>query len=168
MLLIESERLYVRYYTMDDEENFCRLNMDEEVMRYIRPVKTRDDTIAFFKQIIARYQSDRPDMRLALLEKGTNIFVGSFAIIPIDQTPDTQLGYSFLKEHWGKGYATEITKAGIEYIFNTLQLPEVYGVTESENIPSQKVLLKSGFVFHKNYKEGEKEMNVYVLRRYKV
>ena len=163
--LIESERFYVRYYTMEDEVNFCRLNRDEEVMRYIRPVKSQDDTIAFFKEIIGKYKSERPDLRLALLEKTSNQFVGSFAIIPVEKTPDTQIGYSFLKEHWGKGYATEITKAGVDYVFNVLQLPEVFGVAESANIASQKVLMKNGFTLHRMYREGEKEMYVYVLKK---
>jgi [ribosomal protein S5]-alanine N-acetyltransferase len=161
MPLIESERLYVRYYTMDDLDNFCRLNRDEEVMRYIRAVKSREETIVFFKEVIARYQSEPLNLRLALLEKETDLFIGSFAIIPLEKTYRTQLGYSLLKEHWGKGYATEIVNAGLKYIFSELNLPEISAVTMIENIASQNVLLKTGFVFEKAIEEEGRKMNVY-------
>src|ERR1044071_2805255 len=149
MMLIESERLYVRYLVMEDLENYYRLNGDPEIMKYIRAAKTREETEVFLKEVIDRYGKQRIDLRLALLEKHTDTFVGSFAIIPLDNSNELQLGYSLLKEYWGKGYATEITKAGMVYAFNTLGLDRIAAVTEVANTASQHVLLKSGFVFEK-------------------
>src|SRR5687767_10242619 len=146
MMLIESERLYVRYLVMDDLENYYRLNGDPEIMQYIRPPKTRAETEVFLKEVIGRYGQQRIDLRLALLEKHSNTFVGSFAIIPLDNSNELQLGYSLLKEYWGRGYATEITKAGMGYAFNTLALDSIVAVTDVANTASQHVLLKSGFV----------------------
>jgi RimJ/RimL family protein N-acetyltransferase len=159
--LFESERLYVRHYTIDDFEDFFHLNGDEEVMRYIRQVKSREENYEFLKEIIARYETESFNHRLALLEKHTNTFVGSFAFIPLENTPYTQVGYSFLKEYWGKGYATEITKAGLEYVFNVLCLAEVKAVARIENIASQKVLLKNGFVFQYEMEEKGERLYVY-------
>lgn len=161
MRLIESERLYVRYYTIDDLDNFYRLNGDEEIMRYIRPVKNREQSERFLKEIIACYATEPYNLRLALLEKDTNVFAGSFAIIPLEHTGDIQLGYALLKEHWGKGYATEIVKAGLMYVFDVLKLPGVAAVTEAGNTASQKVLLKNGFVFEKSTEEGIKKLHLY-------
>lgn len=161
MNLIESERLYVRYYTPDDLDNFYRLNGDEDIMRYIRAPKSREECETFLNEIIQRYQLEPLNLRLALLEKSTGEFVGSFAIIPLEYNNDTQLGYALLKEHWGKGYATEIVQAGLRYIYGVLHLSKVYAVTQIENVPSQKVLLKNGFVFEKIFTEGEKDLYLY-------
>jgi ribosomal-protein-alanine N-acetyltransferase len=161
MALIESERLYVRYLTMDDYESYFILNNDEEVVRYIRAPKNREEAYVFLQEVIARYKSKKTDWRLALLEKGSDLFVGSFAIIPIGTTDEMQLGYSLLKEHWGKGYATEIVQAGLTYAFTVLNMTEIAGVTEVENTASQKVLIKNGFVFEKTYEEAGRQLNLY-------
>lgn len=161
MHLIESPRLYVRYLTMDDLEDYYRLNGSEEVMRYIRAPKSRIETSVFLQQVIANYNASRPNLRLALMEKGTDTFVGSFAIIPVDNSADTQIGYALLKDYWGKGYATEIVKTGLIYTFNTFRLSHVAAIADIANTASQNVLLKNGFVFEKTVEEENRKLNVY-------
>jgi hypothetical protein len=73
--------------------------------------------------------------RWAVVEKSSGKFIGSFVIIPIpDDIEKTQLGYSFLPEHWGKGLATEVTMAGLNYFYNKTPLLEIYAVTETPNV----------------------------------
>jgi ribosomal-protein-alanine N-acetyltransferase len=165
MRLIESERLYARYLETDDLESYYQLNGDEEIMRYIRPAKNREETELFLKEVMESYKKENIDWRLALLEKDTDIFVGSFAIIPLDNTNDLQLGYSLLKEYWGRGYATEITKAGMQYAFNVLGVSFIYGVTEEDNIASQHVLLKCGFVLEKTAVKDRRKLNLYKVTK---
>ncbi len=162
--VFETERLMVRHYAEDDADNFFLLNSDPEVMRYIRPVKNRQDTDLFFTEVI-QYSKDNPAYgRMAVNEKHSNIFVGSFAIIPLENTIHMQLGYSLLPAYWGKGFATELTKAGLNYVFSQTNLEVIFGVTETMNIDSQKVLLKNGFVFEKTYVESNKELNLYRIK----
>jgi len=161
--VFETERLLVRHYTETNADDFFLLNSDPEVMRYIRPVKSREDSDLFFAEVI-QYSKDHPEFgRMAVDEKQSNIFVGSFAIIPLENTLHMQLGYSLLPAFWGKGFATELTKAGLNYVFTHTNLEEIFGVTESENIDSQKVLLKSGFTHHSNVMEGTKELYRFIL-----
>ena len=166
MLIFETERLIVRQYVFEkDKENFFRLNADEEVMRYIRPVKTREECDAFLKEIIAAAAANPGIGRWAAFEKGSGEFVGSFAIIPLEGTDDIQLGYALLKENWGKGYASELTKGGLEYYFSTTDADHIYAMTEKPNIVSQKVLLKNGFVPDGTRKEGGKELLKFIFRK---
>ena len=165
-IIFETERLIVRQYEFEtDAENFFALNGDREVMRYIRAVKTREECDAFLKQNIESYQTNPLMGRWAVDEKSTGKFVGSFAFIPVEGTENSQLGYALLKEYWGKGFATELTKEGIKYVFAKTDLKEVYGVTQAGNAESQKVLLKTGFRFCKTYKEEEKQICSYVITR---
>lgn len=161
--VFETARLIVRHYTAEDADNFFLLNSDPEVMRYIRPVKSREDTDLFFAEVM-QYSKDYPEYgRMAVNEKQSNIFIGSFAVIPLENTKHMQLGYSLLPAYWGKGFATELTKAGLNYVFTQTNLEEIFGVTESENVDSQKVLLKSGFSLHSNLMEGTKELHRFIL-----
>ena len=161
--VFDTERLMVRHYTEADGDNFFLLNGDPRVMRYIRPVKSREQTDLFLAEVI-QYSKNNPAYgRMAVYEKQSGIFVGSFAIIPLEGTIHMQVGYSLLPPYWGKGFATELTKAGIIYVFTQTNLEEIFGVTESGNIDSQKVLLKSGFIWHSSIMEGTKELYRFLL-----
>ena len=161
--VFETERLMVRHYTEADAGNFFLLNGDPLVMRYIRPVKSREQTDLFLAEVI-QYSKNNPKYgRMAVYEKLTGAFVGSFAIIPLEGTIHMQVGYSLLPPYWGKGLATELTKAGLKYVFTQTNLEEIFGVTESGNIDSQKVLLKAGFVWHSSVMEETKELYRFLL-----
>jgi ribosomal-protein-alanine N-acetyltransferase len=166
MIIFETERLVVRQYEENDRGNFLCLNEDEEVMRYIRPVRTREETNKFFEENLAIYSNTPSLGRWAVFEKPAGNFAGSFAIIPIPGQPELiQLGYALLKSHWGKGYATELTVAGLKHAFQVMDLPEIYGLTEKENVNSQKVLLKSGFEKTGEKPENEKTVCWFLCKR---
>ena len=150
---------------MDDLNDFFRLNGDEEVMRYIRPAQTKVQTKEFLEKIIRAYDEQPGLGRWAMFSNPGMEFVGSFAVIPIADTPDIQLGYALLKAYWGLGYASESVKGGIQYAFHRYGLNTIAGITEKANTLSQKVLLKNGFVFEKTFWEEKKEMNLYRLSK---
>jgi ribosomal-protein-alanine N-acetyltransferase len=162
-LLFSTERLIVRRYTSDDAENFFSLNGDEEIMRYIRPAQNREESETFLIENIEFYNQYPQMGRWAVDEKETGKFVGSFAIIFIPKTDLIQLGYSLKKEEWGKGYATELSRAGLKYVFEEMKLPLIYAITEAENIASQKVLLKAGFREESRYNEGDKAVVRFII-----
>lgn len=166
--IFETERLEVRHYTKEDGDNFFLLNGDEEIVRYIRPAKSREECDEFLMQNIRRYQEKPLEGRWAAVDKHSHELIGSFAFIPIPNADKSdsermQLGYSLLKPHWGKGYATELTLAGIEYVFTKTPLTELFAVTEARHAVSQKVLLKAGFKLDETYWEGERELIRFVL-----
>jgi ribosomal-protein-alanine N-acetyltransferase len=164
-IIFETERLFVRLYTMDDFDNLFRLNGDEEVMRYIRATQTKEQAKEFLKKIIAAYTEAPGIGRWGMYLRENNEFVGSFAVLPVEHSDKLQLGYALLKENWGKGYASESVKEGIRYAFRKLKLKEVAAITYPENISSQKVLLKNGFAFSNTFTEGDKLLNLYMLHK---
>ena len=165
--IFETERLVVRRYTEKDKDNFFLLNGDEEVMRYIRLVSSKEESDKFLLDNISFYLANPHRGRWAVEEKATGAFAGSFAIIPIPSEPaKIQLGYSLLSENWGRGFATELTVAGLQYFFETDSLPEIYGVTEILNVASQKVLLKAGFQPAASFMEEGKELLLFVAKQF--
>lgn len=163
--LFETERLSVRQYTPADQENFYLLNSDKEVMRYIRPVKNREKTNQFFEEVLDYSRENPGKGRMAVMERSSGDFVGSFAFIPVEASAEMQLGYAFFPGYWGRGFATEITLGGIKYIFTRTSLEKLYGYTEAANVASQKVLLKAGFVQNGFRKEGDKELVEFIISR---
>ena len=164
-IVFETERLIVCPYSMDDFDNFYHLNGDEDVMRYIRPAQSKKQSKVFFEKIIAAY-TERPGMgRWGMFSKEDHCFIGSFAIIPVENTDQLQLGYALIKQNWGKGFATESVKGGLQYAFGYLGLAEIAGITYPENIPSQKVLLKNGFVFDRTFFEEDRELYIYIRKQ---
>jgi len=165
-IIFDTERLIVRQYVFEtDAENFFLLNSDDEVMRYIRATKSKEECNVFLKKIIETYKINPLIGRWAANEKTTGKFVGSFAIIPIEDSDDIQLGYAFLKENWGKGFASELTKAGLDYYFKNTTADHIYAIAEEANIASHNVLLKNGFVRDGIKKEQEKELLRFIFRK---
>ncbi len=165
-IIFETDRLVVRHFTAEDHDNFFLLQGDAQVMQYIRPPRTKEESDTFLMEKILTGDANDYKGYWAVEEKETGLFVGSFVIIPIpDDADKIQLGYSFLPSQWGKGYATEVAKAGVDYFYHRTPLAIIYGVTESANIASQKVLLKAGFQFNEKKVEGETELTVFVLRK---
>lgn len=166
MIIFETERLVVRKFNAADYDNYFSLQGNPDVMRYIRPPRTREESDTFLRdKILAADPSDFKGF-WAVEEKLSGAFTGCFVIIPIPDDPEkTQMGYSFLPEYWGKGYASEVAIRGMDYFYNETPLTELYGVTETPNIASQKVLLKAGFQPHTKKMEGEKELLVFIVRR---
>lgn len=58
---------------------------------------------------------------------------------------NTDIGFRLFEEHWNKGFATESSKACIEYGFENLNLKSIIGRAMKENLVSIKVLKKNQF-----------------------
>lgn len=167
-IIFETERLTVRFFNGSDFENYYALQGNPVVMQYIRPARTREESDSFLAEKIL--PSAKTDYRgyWAVELKDSKEFIGCFVIIPLPDDPaKTQMGYSFLPEYWGKGYATEVARKGVDYFYHRTPLPEIYGVTETANEASQNVLKKAGFSFHRSKMEEGKVLFEYILRREK-
>ncbi|MFT3823228.1 MAG: GNAT family N-acetyltransferase [Chitinophagaceae bacterium] len=161
-IIFETERLLVRRFTLEDTELFHRLNSEEAIIRYIRPAKSRQENDTFLQDNLHIYQQTPAYGRWAMLLKQTGEMVGTFAVFPLDNTEEIQLGYALFPEHWGQGFATESTQGGITYVFEQLKLPYVVAVTEAANIASQKVLLNTGFAENSTYERGGKQLKKFI------
>ena len=146
MILFESERLYVQPYTSADADIFFQLNGDAEIMRYIRKAKTKIESDQFLQDNLALYNRNPGFGRFAVFTNKDQHFVGSFSLLSLDDTDDFHLGYALLKPFHGKGYATELVKASLSYVFKTIKKENILAITVKENLSSQKVLLNCGFV----------------------
>ena len=87
--------------------------------------------------------------RWATFLKEDGQFIGWAGLAYLPEFDEIDLGYRFLPQYWGKGYATETSKAILEYGFNKLGLKRIIAIAMKENTASIKVMEKVGMQFEK-------------------
>ncbi|MEP6595416.1 MAG: GNAT family N-acetyltransferase [Ginsengibacter sp.] len=164
-MIFETERLYVRHWQQTDLHSLHELYSDTAIMEYIRPVLTIDETRQIFNAQIDQYNIDEYLGRYVIIEKASNSFAGIFLLrTPVDR-PGVEIGYAFRKQDWGKGFATEIVKAALKYIFTSTNFFSIYAYTDKRNINSKKVLEKSGLTYLENIIEDGKALEVFFVEK---
>ena len=83
----------------------------------------------------------------AAVKKDSGEFIGWNEINNLDYTDDIEIGYRYFKNYWGKGYATEMSMALVDYGFNQLNLEKLVGVAMPGNKASLRVLEKIGMKY---------------------
>ncbi|PSR56466.1 GNAT family N-acetyltransferase [Adhaeribacter arboris] len=150
-IFAETERFLLREILPEDEAGLFLLDSDPEVHTFLgnKPI-TRVEQARKNLQFIRQQYAENGIARWAVIDKNTNEFLGWSGLKRITQTINNHtnyydLGYRFLKKHWGKGYATETAQATLYYAFHQLNLPEVFAMADIQNTGSRKVLEKVGF-----------------------
>lgn len=161
---IETKRLLLRELFPSDELKMFELDSNPEVHRYVgkNPVTDIEQVRAIIANIRQQYV-DNGVGRWAVILKETNEFIG-WAGLKLEKNVNGHeqfydLGYRFIQEHWGKGYATEAAKAFLDYGFNRLKLETINAWADSGNLGSRNVLEKIGFKYINTFEhEGEEEV----------
>ncbi len=142
---LRTERLSLTDLVTGDFASTYLMDTDEHVMKYIGGADRRsfDEYQAFIAQRLSMWISERFHM-WAMRLHGRDDFLGWIMIKPIRDTPHVEVGYRMPQSAWGKGYATEATRAVLDYGFNVVGFDEITGVTHPDNAASQHVLTKCG------------------------
>ncbi len=70
---------------------------------------------------------------------------GMCGLIRRDGLEDVDIGYAFLPEHWGAGYASEAAQAALSLAAERFGLRRVVAIVSPGNDPSVRVLERLGF-----------------------
>ncbi len=152
---IETPRLRLRPFGHGDLNHLIELHGDCDVMRYITGAPTAPETVA--RTVLPRfmrYDHCRPALGVwAAEEKETGAFVGWFSLQRKrgGSNSEAVLGFRLARTAWGKGYATEGSRALVARAFE-LGVRSVGATTYEENVASQRVLEKLGMTLVRRYK----------------
>lgn len=164
-MLIKTDRLLISELDESMIESMHLISLDDDNRRFVpdEVFETIDIARGAVEWLISCYESDDgPFVYPMLLQDGENI--GYVEAVKIKN--GWEIGYHVSKPHTGKGYATEAVIAFLPVIMKQLGLSCIYGICLEENIASQKVLEKCGFILE--YKGLDKYQGVdRLLRRYK-
>ena len=91
-----------------------------------------------------------------------NIMIGEVHFMcNYDRTHDWEIGYKFLKEHWGKGFATEAVKAVIQYAFEHFNVNRIAAFLNAENKRSAALCERVGMVKEGRLRENRMVNSIY-------
>ena len=155
-VFLETKRLLLRRFSMADVDRLVVLDSDPEVMRYINGGKPtsreeiRNDVLPAFLEYYERFDGYG---FWAAIEKSTGDFLGWFHFRPDEESDsiDPELGYRLRRSAWGKGFATEGSRALIDKGFAEFDVQRVFASTMKVNLASQRVMEKAGLRFVRNF-----------------
>jgi RimJ/RimL family protein N-acetyltransferase len=151
---LETERLILRPFTEDDVDDLVELDSDPAVMRHITGGRaTPREEIAKRFLPRARKHHDRGFGAWAAIEKSSGDFVGWFGLHATDDRPpdEVELGYRIRRASWGKGYATEVSRALVEKAFTELGAKAVWAQAMTVNAASRRVMEKAGLQYVRTF-----------------
>lgn len=145
-LELRSERLLLRRITPAHVSDLVELDADPAVMRYVGGAPNTRET--YEQEILPRILAwdDHPFGYLAAEHEGR--FVGWFHLRPSVADPAVlELGYRLRRDAWGRGLATEGSRALISHAFTALRHPAVDACAHPDNAASIRVIRKCGMQF---------------------
>ena len=148
---IETPRTLIRELLPEDEAGMFAMDSDPEVHRFVgrRPLSSVDESRAVISFVRGQYIT-KGIGRWAIVLRETGEFVGWTGFKLIENMVNGysghyDFGYRLAQKYWGKGLATEASRAALEYGIATLGLKNIYAMTDVNNNASRQVLEKLGF-----------------------
>ncbi|EGM77795.1 acetyltransferase, ribosomal protein N-acetylase [Rheinheimera sp. A13L] len=160
---LDAGSLTLRLLTEADWPLFLQLHRHEQVLQYVADPLANEQIRQRFEERLQPWQAgDLHWFCLVVVEKKSGTAVGVCGFHGLDVAPDTgviaEVGYLFLPEFFGKGYATVALKAALDY-GTTLGIKQWQAVVTEGNIASGRVLEKCGFSLvdrqHNGYQIGD-------------
>ena len=143
--ILETPRLYLRQFNLEDAPLILCLNGSFEVVRYVHePVlENQDQAEAILREKILP-QYDLGFGRWAIHLREDHRFIGWCGLKKMEKPDLIDLGFRLVPEAWGLGYATEAARATVDYGLRQLHLPLITALVLSENRASRNILEKIG------------------------
>jgi ribosomal-protein-alanine N-acetyltransferase len=153
MMLMETERLFLREIVPEDAEIAYQLNLDPEVIKYTSdgPFKCTEDARGFLRNY--DHYKKYGFGRWAVISKQNQEFIGWCGLKYDKDLNEYDLGFRFFKKYWNQGYATEAAKFCLDLGFKHFKMPAIVARAREENKASVKVIENCGLKFHSSYVE---------------
>ena len=158
---IETERLIIKPISIDDAPFIFDLLTSESWIKNIgnRGLKTIEDARKIIQERYIKHNQTQGLGVFTVRLKIENQAIGMCTLMQKPYLDNVDIGYAFLDNFNGKGYALEATKAVYNYAKTDLGLPRIVAATLESNDRSQNLLGKLGFYFEKKIvTEGEELM----------
>ena len=151
MSVLESERLVLREFHLDDAEFVLRLLNEAAFLRFIgdKGVRTLTDARDYLlKGPMESYRRFGFGLYLtSLREDGAPI--GMCGLVKREGLADVDVGFALRSRYWSRGYAVEAAAAVLDYGKRTLNLGRIVAIANPDNHASIAVLERIGLKFER-------------------
>lgn len=150
---VKTNRLLLKQTSRDDIELILKMDKQEDTQLFLGGIKdkTREERLFF----LDKKNKNKNSLTIMI----DNIPIGFVELTILGNV--AEISYIFDSDYTGNGYCSEVIAKLVEIAFNVIKLDKLYAFCKEDNIASQKVLLRNGFV----KKDREKEYLYYELER---
>jgi ribosomal-protein-alanine N-acetyltransferase len=150
---LETPRLRLRPFTLDDLGAHASLYADPEITRWLSDGPWHGDA--------ARERSERAVRRFvshwsacgygvwAVEERATGRFLGQCGLNTLPGG-EVEILWAIAREAWGRGLASEAARAALDYAFGVVGLERVIALARPQNGPSRRIMVKLGMRWEKD------------------
>jgi len=148
--ILQTERLILRQFELSDSEFIIELVNSAGWIEFIgdRNIKTEAAAVHYLQNgPMKSYQEKGFGLSMVEMKDGTPI--GMCGILKRDSLDHPDIGFAFLPEFTGLGYAFEMAKATLSYAQDNLKMKTILAMTLPSNQRSIRLLEKIGLKFSK-------------------
>ena len=149
--MIETERLKFRRLTFDDLPLLIEQRSDPEVNKYLGGTRLQnpeaiEKRLKFYISCYEKFGFGN----CVMIWKEDGRVIGTAGLQPLEDSGEIEVGYSMIKEFWGRGIGTEAARGWLEYGFNVAGLERIVAVAMVGNAASRRIMEKLGMRFEKD------------------
>lgn len=155
---IETERLILREFVMDDTEAaFRNWESDSKVTEFLRWSAVNDISEAekIMRNWVDRY-TDMSFYQWAIVPKDFGEPIGTISVVDMDErTEKVQIGYCIGSKWWGQGYTSEAFSAIIPFFFQEVKAKRIEAQHDPNNPNSGSVMKKCGLQYEGTLRKAD-------------
>jgi RimJ/RimL family protein N-acetyltransferase len=140
---LETERLTLRAWSLDDVQPFAEMCADEELMRYVGGVMDANNAWRRLAVYVGHWTL-RGYGTFALADKATGELVGYSGIYDPDGWPEREINWGLRRKFLGRGLITEAASCVRDYAYDDLGFTTITSCIDMQNAPSQAVAKRLG------------------------
>jgi len=146
LLKIESKRLLYRKFTQEDFEDLHEILSNPAVCKFLpgNDNMSKEAIQKWHSMFMKSFLDEHHSSIFAILKKGSKKVIGYGGLGYVKEFDKIEIMYGFNQSVWGKGYATE-TSLRMKELAIELGMKDLIALADIRNIPSQKILIKTGF-----------------------
>ncbi|MCT8138505.1 GNAT family N-acetyltransferase [Anaerobacillus sp. CMMVII] len=166
MYILETARLTFRKMVEADVDLIMEIFSDPIAMQYYPSTYPREVALKWIHWNMKNYEEVGTGLWICEL-KDDRSFVGQCGIIPqiVDEKQEMEIGYLFVRKHWGKGLATEAAIATLNYGFKELGFSRLIATIYHKNEPSIRLAERIGMKFEKRTFVGKSDDVIYSIQK---
>ncbi len=144
--ILETDRLRLTNWAPEQIGDLVRLHGDPQVARYLtkngkpETLMQAEVRLAHWAELFSRQRMGK--LRVTRLADGAFLGRAGFGVHGPEQEPE--IGYAFLREHWGSGYAREAAAGLRDWYFRQTDRDSFIGMADTRNTASLGVLCDIG------------------------
>ncbi|CAE6924314.1 Acetyltransferase (GNAT) domain [Vibrio sp. B1REV9] len=151
MRTLNTERLILRLVSVEDAPFILELYNQPDFYRFVgdKQIRSLEEAERYIQDNMLRMQERKGVSLLVVETKVDNQPIGICGLVKRDTLTAFDIGYGYLPDAYGKGYAIEAARAVIRHARDGMQIENLVAITNNDNHRSISLLGKLGFQYER-------------------